>query len=179
MMPMPEELQQEIGKLIITSRGLEPPRYLRSELRSVVRGGRVRSTGFRGIFTLEAAGDVSELAQLVCRECAQSIGHVTAVLATVESRDQPIKEAAVRIGEEQIDPEESFCFRLHKRGDHGLEQDTLKLEQEIGGAVWTALEAKYKKKPRVNLKNPDVRVVAEILGPMAAVGIARKAWRSL
>jgi tRNA(Ser,Leu) C12 N-acetylase TAN1 len=176
---MPEDLQPEIGKLIVTSRGLESPRSLRFALRHAVRGGHVRSTGFRGIFALEAPGDVAELAQLVCRECSQSIGHVTAVLATVESRDQPIKEAAVRIGGEQIGAEESFCFRLHKRGDHGLEQDTLKLEQEIGGAIWTALETKYKKKPKVSLKNPDIKVVAEILGPMAAVGISRRAWRTL
>jgi tRNA(Ser,Leu) C12 N-acetylase TAN1 len=175
---MSEELQQEIGKLIVTSRGLEPPRYVRFALRTAVPGGRVRSTGFRGIFALEAAGNASELAQLVCRECSHSIGHVTAVLATVESRDQPVKEAAVQIGGEQIAAEESFCFRLHKRGDHGLEQDTLKLEQEIGGAIWTALAEKYKKKPKVSLKNPDIKIIAEILGPIAAVGISRKAWRS-
>jgi tRNA(Ser,Leu) C12 N-acetylase TAN1 len=175
---MPEELQPEIGKLIVTSRGLEPPRYLRFALRNAVHGGRVRSTGFRGIFALEAPGDVSELAQIVCRECSQSIGHVTAVLASVESRDQPVKEAAVRIGAERIGMDESFCFRLHKRGDHGLEQDTLTLEQDIGGAIWTALEEKHNKRPKVSLKDPDIKVIAEILGPFAEVGISRRAWRS-
>jgi tRNA(Ser,Leu) C12 N-acetylase TAN1 len=102
---------------------------------------------------------------------------VTAVLATVESREEPIKDAAARIGAAQIGPEESFCFRLHKRGSHGLEQDTSMLEHEIGGAIWTALEGKYKKKPKVSLKNPDVTVIAEILGPIAAVGISSRAWR--
>jgi tRNA(Ser,Leu) C12 N-acetylase TAN1 len=174
---MAEEPQQEIAKIIVTSAGLEPARHLRFALRRAVRGARVRGTGFRGIFALEAAGDAAEVAKLIWRGCAQSIGHVTAVLATVESRLEPIQDAAVRIAGEEIGPEESFCFRLHKRGAHGLEQDTSTLEQEIGGAIWTALERRHGKKPRVNLKNPDVKVIAEILGPEAAVGIWRRAWR--
>jgi tRNA(Ser,Leu) C12 N-acetylase TAN1 len=174
---MPEELRQQIVKFIITSRGLDPVRYLRSALRAAIRGARVRSAGFRGVLTLEAEGQISELAKQVCRECSESIGHVTAVLATVESREEAIKDAAVRIGREQIGAQDSFCFRLHKRGAHGLERDTSKLEQQIGGAIWTALEARFKQRPKVSLKNPDITVIAEILGPIAAVGISRRAWR--
>jgi tRNA(Ser,Leu) C12 N-acetylase TAN1 len=174
---MIEERQHEIVKLIVTSRGLEPARHLRFALRDAIPGARVRSAGFRGIFALEAEGDASELAQLVCRECSERIGHVTAVLTTVESKEEAIKDAAARIAAAQIGSDESFCFRLHKRGAHGLEQDTCKLEEEIGGAIWTALEEKYHKKPKVRLKNPDITVVAEILGPIAAVGISRRAWR--
>ena len=118
-----------------------------------------------------------KLATFVWDECSEKIGHVTAVLAMVESRKEAIKDAASRFGAAQIGPEESFCFRLHKRGAHGLEQDTSKLEREIGAAIWAALEEKYGKKPRVTLKNPDITVVAEILGPLAAVGISRISWR--
>ena len=174
---MVEELQHKVGKLIVTSRGLEPVRHFRFALRTAIPGARVRSTGFRGILAVEAEGDSSELAKLICRQCSQSVGHVTAVLATVESKEEPIKEAAARIGTAQIGPEESFSFRLHKRGAHGLEEDTSELEREIGGAIWVALEAKYNRKPRVNLKHPDLTVIAEILGPTAAVGISRRAWR--
>jgi tRNA(Ser,Leu) C12 N-acetylase TAN1 len=174
---MVEADPSKIVKLIITSRGLEPVRYFRSALKRAVPGARVRSTGYRGIFVLEAEAAVFELAELVCRECTQSIGHVTAVLAMVESKEQPIKDAAVRIGSEQIGPDESFCFRLHKRGVHGLQQDTSKIEQEIGGAIWTALERKHNKKPKVDLKSPDITVIAEILGPIAGVGVSRKSWR--
>lgn len=174
---MPEELQQEIVKFIVTSRGVEPVRYLRFALRAAIPGARVYGTGFRGVRALEAGGEISELAKLIWRECSENVGHLTAVLATVESREEPIKEAAARIGAAQIGPEESFCFRLHKRGAHSLKQDASKLEQEIGGAIWTALERKYHKTPKVSLKNPDVTVTAEILGPMAAVGISRRAWR--
>jgi hypothetical protein len=52
----------------------------------------------------------------------------------------------------------------------------LTLEQQIGGAIWTALEEKYRMKPTVRLKNADVTVVAEVLGPLTAVGICRRDW---
>jgi tRNA(Ser,Leu) C12 N-acetylase TAN1 len=174
---MAENGGQELAKLIVTSAGLETARETRFALRTTIPGARVKRTGLKGIFSLEAAGNVLDIAQLVCRECAQIIGHLTAVLAEVESRFEPIKEAAVRIGLEQIGPEDSFSFRLHKRGAHFLEQDTLTLEQEIGGAIWIALEEKHRAKPKVQLKNPDISVVAEVLGPVTAVGIYRRAWR--
>jgi tRNA(Ser,Leu) C12 N-acetylase TAN1 len=142
-----------------------------------VAGARVRSSGFRGVFAVEAEGDPTELATFVWDECAENVGHVTAVLAMVESTREAIKDAASRFGAAQIGPQESFCFRVHKRGAHRLEQGTSELEREIGAAIWTALEEKYRKTPRVNLKNPDITVIAEILGPLAAIGIARRSWR--
>jgi tRNA(Ser,Leu) C12 N-acetylase TAN1 len=174
---MVKDMRQETAKLIVTSAGLERARHTRRALKAVVPAGNVKRTGFKDIFALEAEGDVFELAKLICRECSQRIGHATAVLAEVESRFDPIKETAVRIGREQIGPEESFCFRLHKRGAHYLEQDTLTIEQEIGGAIWTALEEKHAAQPSVKLKNPDVAIVAEVLGPLTAVGVFRRAWR--
>lgn len=174
---MPEDNRREMAKLIVTSGGLSTARQARFALRTAVPGARIRSTGFRAIFFLEAQGDLFELARRVNQECAEQIGHVTAVLFEVESRFDAIKEAAVKAGTEQIAPDEKFCFRLHKRGSHALEQDTLTLEQEIGGAIWTALEQKHGKKPSVNLRNPDITVTAEVLGPNTAVGISRRAWR--
>lgn len=173
---MAEKLERQVGKLLITSRGLEPARDLRLALKTAIPGARVRSAGFKGIFILEAAAEVPELVKSVYDECSEQVGHVTAVLATVESSKEPIKEAAVQIGATQIGPEESFSFRLHKRGEHGLMEDTSAIEREIGGAIWTALQSKYGKEPKVNLKNPDVTVIAEILGPTTAVGVSRRAW---
>lgn len=176
---MENSLQDETIKLIVTSRGLEPTRYVRSALKHAIPGARVRGTGFRGIFALEAEGDAAELAKLIWRECGEQIGHVTAVLAVVESEEEAITEASERIGATQIGAEESFSFRLHKRGIHGLEKDTSALEPDIGAAIWRELEAKHHKKPRVNLNNPDVTVVAEILGPVAEIGICRRVWREV
>jgi len=174
---MAEDIRNEIAKLIVTSAGPETVRQTRYALKAAIPTARIFRTGLKSIVSLEAEGNVFELAKLICRECSRLIGHATAVLAEVESRFDPIKEAAVRIGREQIGPEESFCFRLHKRGAHYLEQDTITVEQEIGGAIWTALEEKHGAKPRVRLKNPDVAIVAEVLGPITAVGISRRAWR--
>lgn len=173
---MAKDMRQETAKLIVTSSGMERARYTRSALKAAVPTGSVRRTGLKGIFSLEAEGDVTELAKLIYRECRQHIGHATAVLEEVESRFEPIKEAAVRVGREQIAKEESFCFRIHKRGTHFLEQDTLTIEQEIGGAIWIALEEKHSVRPSVSLKNPDIAIVAEVLGPITAVGISRKVW---
>ncbi|HEY1232221.1 MAG TPA: THUMP domain-containing protein [Candidatus Binatia bacterium] len=174
---MAETIQHANVNLIITNRGLEPVRSLRFALRRAVRGGRVRGTGFRGILRLEAEGDPAEVAKLVYEECSQNVGHLTAVLATVESKEESIRDVAVQIAAAQIGSEESFSFRVNKRGTHGLKKDTSTLEREIGGAIWIALERKYQKRPRVNLKNPNITVIAEILGPIAAIGISRREWR--
>ncbi len=174
---MAKDMRQQTAKLIVTSSGLERARYTRSALKSAVPTGSVRRTGLKGIFSLEAEGDVNELAKLVHWDCRQHIGHATAVLEEVESRLEPIKEAAVRAGREEIGKEESFCFRIHKRGAHFLEQDTLTIEQDIGSAIWIALEEKHGVRPKVSLKHPDIAIVAEVLGPLTAVGISRRAWR--
>ena len=174
---MAEDTRREIAKLIVTSAGQEKARDTRFALKTSIPIARVRRTGLKGIFSLEAEADVIELAKLIYRECRQHIGHVTAVLADVESRFEPIKDAAVRVGLEWIGKEESFCFRIHKRGAHFLEHDTLTLEQEIGGAIWIALKEKHGANPSVRLKNPDIAIVAEVLGPITAVGVSRRAWR--
>jgi tRNA(Ser,Leu) C12 N-acetylase TAN1 len=174
---MAEKPEQQVGKLLITSRGFEPVRHLRFALKAAIPGARVRSAGFKGIFIVETNGEVPELAKSLYQECAEQIGHLTVILATVESSKEPIQEAAVQVAATQIGPEESFSFRLHKRGEHRLAQDTSAIEREIGGAIWTALKNKYGKEPKVNLKNPDVTVVAEMLGPTTAVGVSRRAWR--
>jgi len=174
---MAEDTRRNIAKLIVTNAGHEPARATQFALKSSIPIARVRTTGFKGIFSLEAEAEVIELAKLVYRECRQHIGHATAVVEEVESRFEPIKGAAVRVGREEIDKEESFCFRIHKRGAHYLEQDTLTLEQEIGSAIWIALEEKHGARPRVRLKEPDIVIVAEVLGPITAVGISRRSWR--
>jgi tRNA(Ser,Leu) C12 N-acetylase TAN1 len=174
---MAEDTQRQVAKLIVTSTGREPTRATWFALKTSIPTGRIRTTGFKGIFSLEAEADAIELAELVYRECPQHIGHATAVVEEVESRFEPIQAAAVRVGREQIDKEESFCFRIHKRGAHYLEQDTLTLEQEIGSAIWKVLEEKHGARPLVRMKNPDIVIVAEVLGPMTAVGISRRSWR--
>ncbi|MEW6379845.1 MAG: THUMP domain-containing protein [bacterium] len=172
-----QALSQGKAKLIVTSRELSTTRRTISALKRAVPGACIRSTGFRAIFALESEGDPQELAKRVNQECFRLIGHITAVFAEVQSSFDPIKEAAVRIGTEQIGENERFCFRLNKRGAHRLEQDTPKIENEIGGAIWEALVQKYGQEPSISLRNPDIKIIADVLGPVTAVGIWRNAWQ--
>ena len=167
-----------MARLIVTARDLDATRQAVAALRTAISDARVTRTGFRGVISVEVEGDALELAERVTRECSPDIGRATAVLAEVESTLDEIKRAAIEIGVNHIREGERFCFRLNKRGAHMLELDTPKLEYEIGGAIWVALQQKYGVKPSVDLKNPDATIVAEVLGPVTAVGVVRKAWRA-
>jgi len=169
---------QGIAKLIVTSRDFHTIRKTISALKKAVPEARIRSTGFRAVFSLEVEGDSLEIAKKINQECHQSMGRGVAILAEVQSSYDPIKEAAVKIGAEYICEDERFCFRLYKRGAHELEQGTPRLEYEIGGAIWEVLQQKYGKRPKVDLKDPDVTIIVEVLGPITAVGILKKTWQS-
>jgi len=130
------------------------------------------------VFVVEAEGEPLELAQQVYHDCGQLIGRGTAVLSEVESKLDAIKQAAVKIGTERIGPNESFAFRLFKRGLHNLEEDTPEIEREIGGAINAALEQLHGIKPSVDLSDPDVEVNAEVLGPITLVGVFKKNWQT-
>ena len=177
-----ESLASEAGtpaRLLVTARGFGTVREARRALREAVPEARLRGTGFSGILYVEASGDALVLAERAARAAAAGrIGRVMAVLAEVESARQPIEEAAVELGRRQIGPDESFCFRLHKRGAHGLADPSPALEREIGGAIWTALRDRDGKDPRVDLANPDVTVAAEMLGPRTLLCLRRRAWRA-
>jgi tRNA(Ser,Leu) C12 N-acetylase TAN1 len=173
---MSERPNQKIAKLMVTSREIYARRATISSLKAALPGARTRSAGFRGIFIIEAGGDPLELAKKVIRECSSRVGRAIPILVEVQSNIGAIKEGAVNVGVEHIGRDEKFCFRIHKRGAHQLDLDTPELEREIGGAIWTALQRKYDKKPAVDLDDPDVMVVAEVLGPNTTIGIVRKAW---
>jgi tRNA(Ser,Leu) C12 N-acetylase TAN1 len=168
--------RKNMGKLIVTSKEFYSEDKIMRGLKKSMPDARVWRTGFRAIFGLEAEGDSQEVASRVIRDCGRFIGHVTAVLVEVESTTNAVKEGAVKIGAEQIGQDESFAFRVNKRGSHRLEESTPDLERDIGGAIWNALHEKYGKEPNVNLRTPDVAVIAEVLGTTTAVGVARRIW---
>lgn len=171
--------ERPIAKLVVTGPGTYTVRRPRSVLKKAMPGAQIKRTGFPSVFILEAEGDAAEIAQTVIQKCTDGIGHVTAVLAEVESKLQPIEETAVRIAVELVGKAEKFCFRLHKRGAHSLACETSEIERDVGGAIFQALEEKYGAEPAVDLDDPDITVVAEVLGPTAALGIRRKSWRAM
>lgn len=166
-----------MGKLIVTSRGLETGRQTIEALRAAFPEVKVRKTGFRAVYSLETEVDAEKLAEEVYGKCFYEIGRAVAVLAETSSTLEEIKKVAVKIGKNKVGEDEKFCFRLHKRGSHLLEQETPKLEHEIGKAIWLVLKEKYGREPKVDLKCPDVTITAEVLGPNTAVGIIRRSWQ--
>jgi tRNA(Ser,Leu) C12 N-acetylase TAN1 len=165
------------AKLIVTGGKTESLRECKRLLRDAFPHARVRNAGFRCVFVIESENDPLTLAADLEHQAHSFIGHVTSVLSKTETNADAISEAAVRIGTAHIGADESFCFRIHKRGSHGLVEDTGTLEKRIGSAIWSALQQKYGKKPLVDLENPDVSVVGEVLGPWTAIGISKKVWR--
>lgn len=164
-------------KLLVTCRDIYGEEETRRSLERAIEGIRVKYTGFRAVLIAEIdEGDPLEIAEKVYRECTLQIGKLVLVLDEVESRLDYVKEAAVKVGLEHIGEGESFCFRIFKRGSHSLDKPTPELEKEIGGAIYEKLEEKFQKKPRVDLKNPDVTVLAEVLGKRTEIGITRKKW---
>lgn len=175
----PKGVEQRIAKLVVTGPGTYTGKRPRSVLKKAIPGAQIQRTGFPSVFILETEGDSVQIAQDVILKCSDNIGHVTVVLAEVESKLEPIKEAAVTIASERVRNDERFCFRLHKRGSHSLERNTFEIEREIGEAICQALQQKYGAEPEVDLDDPDITVVAEVLGPNTAMGISRKAWREM
>jgi tRNA(Ser,Leu) C12 N-acetylase TAN1 len=165
------------AKVIVTARSALEQRQTRQALRRAIPGSKVRSSGFTNVFVLEAPGDPLDIAQRLTEECGERIGHASAVMAEVASEPAPVLEAVVRIGLQQVGRDETFCFRLRKRGEHLLGAPTPEIEVEIGSGLWLALQERDGKRPGVELREPDVLVLAEVLGPTTAVGIVRKAWR--
>ena len=165
-----------MAKLVITSRSLLATRQTIEAIKTALPDAKILWTGFRGVIAIDAEGDPLDLARELSIECFADIGRAVPVLAEIQSTTEEIKKAATEVGAEHIHRGEKFCFRLHKRGSHRLERPTPELEYEIGRAIWEVLNRKYGELPRVDLKSPDVKVIAEVLGPKTCIGILRREW---
>jgi len=165
--------------ILVTSRSLYTTRRALRALKRNVPDAFIHRTAFTGIFLVEAEGDPLELASRISQQCAREIGRAVAVVGRVPSKAAEIREAAARAGAAAIGRSEAFSFRLHKRGAHELAQDTPALEHEIGGAIWTALARSDGEKPSVRLRDPDVTILAEVLGPETLIGVWKRAWQPL
>lgn len=163
-----------MNKLIITARDLDGERFAKSALHSL--GLNVKSSGFRAVLIAESDTDILEAAKKIMHTCYRDIGRAVGVIEEVESDDEKIKQKAIDVALAYIKENESFSFRIHKRGVHRIAKSTPELEYDVGGAIYTALEKKYQKKPIVNLKNPDITIIAEVLGESTCLGILRKDW---
>ncbi|MEE9594344.1 MAG: THUMP domain-containing protein [Candidatus Hydrothermarchaeales archaeon] len=165
-----------MAKLLVTCRDLYGESRTKLCIRDSFEDPQITSTGFRAVLHVEVEGDSVELAEKMTWECFYEIGRVVPVLYAGNSTLEELKELAIKTALEQVRVEDSFCFRVSKRGIHGLDDPTPEIEFEVGGSIHDALMEKYGKKPKVDLKNSDITVIGEVLGPDLKVGIIRKTW---
>lgn len=165
-----------MAKLVVTALGLYDEKPAKMALKNVLPDIKAASTGFRGVLLAEVEGDSFQVAAELSRKIIFDIGRIVPVIQEVKSELESIKETATKIALEHIVQNESFCFRIHKRGRHELIRSTPEIEELIGRTIHMALEEKFGKKPRVDLENPDVSIHAEVLGKRTMVGIIRKNW---
>ncbi|HKJ47146.1 MAG TPA: THUMP domain-containing protein [Balneolales bacterium] len=165
------------AKLIVTARGLYSGKKARRALRRILPYARIRNAGYRSVYVIETHGNVLNIADRICHECLMDIGHTTAVVEESKTSIKDIKEAALSVANQVVGENESFSFRIKKRGSQLLEKDSRDIEEEIGGDIWESLNQKYGKKPKVDLEHPDVKIVAEVLGNITAIGIQLKYWK--
>lgn len=168
-----------MGKAIVTCRTLYGEFQTTLTLRKIIEGIKVAKTPFRAVLRVEHEEmEALELAEKITGECYYDIGRAVPVLAEVESSLEEIREAAVKVALAHIKEDTSFCLRINKRGAHALEKPTPELEYEVGGAIHDALMEKYTAKPKVDLSNPEVTVLVEVIGKESVVGIVRAEWQS-
>ncbi len=165
-----------MARVLVTSRDLYGESRTRRCLRELYPNAKMTPTGFRAVLLVEAEGDALEVAGAITRECIYDIGRAVPVLAEGFSTQEDLSKLALDVALKFLERGKSFCFRLHKRGIHGLEKPTPDLEYEIGGAIHDALLARHGEKPKVDLKGADVIVTAEVLGAKLIVGIVRREW---
>lgn len=167
-----------MGEAVVTCRSLYGEFQTFISLQRLREGVRVSRTPFRAVLRVSHPDmGAMELAETITRECFFDIGRAVPVLEEASSSLDEVREAAVKVALEHVGKEESFCFRLHKRGAHSFEAPTPELEYEIGGSIHDALWEKQGDRPRVDLSRPDVTVVAEVLGERTMVGVVRREWQ--
>lgn len=168
-----DALEKLAGKVLVTVRDLTLERKTRWELLKQFPQAFVRRSAFKGVLFLEAEEDPLGMADKIKQACLDSIGRVTPLLVETESSHEAVRHSAVEVGLSHVRKGESFSFRIHKRGSHGLQSPTPDIEREIGAAILQSLYRIDMLRARVELACPDVVVVAEVLGPRTAIGIIR------
>ncbi|HKJ34296.1 MAG TPA: THUMP domain-containing protein [Balneolales bacterium] len=164
------------ARLIVTARGLYSNKKARRALRRILPYARIHKTGFRSVYVIETHGNVLHIAEKIIRRCLDDVGHATAVVEEVQTDINNIKEAMVSAGSQLIKEYDSYCIRIKRRGSYFLDENIQALEADIGGEIWKVLKEKYGKEPRVDLENPDIKIIAEVLGHATAIGVQYKSW---
>jgi len=77
---------------------------------------------------------------------------------------------------DEIEPGESFGFRVEMREMKG-DISSQAVESEVGGYFYDLIEKVYRRKPKMNLKDPDKLIAIEIVGYKCGIGFITKEMR--
>jgi protein-L-isoaspartate(D-aspartate) O-methyltransferase len=187
--PICEVLYSELGgihgvdapplqRLLVTCPDLHSFRRAQAALERALPNALATGAGYQGLILVESAENAERMAEIVTRRCGAAVRRVTAVSAEVPSDPPSLRGAAVDLAVEAIGPGESFAFRIRKRRPHGYPGGSHEIEHDVGGAIEAALRRVERRAPRVQLRDPDVIINAEVLGRTTLVGVIRRKWRA-
>ena len=130
--------------------------------------------GFPGLVTLEVKrkSDGPKLAEAIKREIPEAERVLLSEEVVNADMDEIVK-AAVKVSTRHLSPDITFAVRTVRRGTH--QYKSIDVNYKAGSAIIEATGAS------VNLDYPDKIVWVEIIGEVAAIGIADKAeiWRKM
>ncbi len=147
--------------LVTTPPGREGDAIL--ELEWALGKVRVKGTEWKGVLLAETPLSKEDALNRLRNFETQAIQRVVSIEKLVPARWEEIEEAAMRLAEKM---DGTFAVRAKVRGNKKLSQR--ELEINLGSLIVERYNL------RVNLTDPEYRVVVEVLGKKAGIGLLRK-----
>ena len=164
---------EDLNVLAISERDAE-----RELLLELEEDGEFESSGFQDI----VIGHVEEIVEFLEDAENKKYPHLNRVIpiddaffVSPENLMAVLKRRIERYIDE-IEPSETFGFRVER---HGTKDDisSQAVESEVGGYFYDLIEKIYRRKPKMNLKDPDKLIAIEIVGARCGIGFITKEMR--
>jgi tRNA(Ser,Leu) C12 N-acetylase TAN1 len=141
-------------------------------LEALEEDGEFESSGFRDA----VIGDVEDIVDFLEDAEQKKYPYVKRVIplddAFLVSPESLIDKLKQRVEGylDEVEPGETFGFRVEHRGLEGGGISSKKVEREVSGYFFELVEKVYGRKPKVNVKRPDKLIVIAILGNRCGIG---------
>ncbi|MBU7043590.1 MAG: RNA-binding protein [Theionarchaea archaeon] len=129
------------------------------EVQWAVEGCKVIKTRHKGLFLIEASRDA---AQKIQEYETTAVYRIIPLDILIPAELSQIENTVVGLCEEKLPPQHSFAVRCKRRGFPVSSKD---IEKRVGAAVVEACSNP------VNLDDPDVLVLIEIIGKKAGIAV--------
>ena len=151
----------------------------RELLKGLEEDGEFESSGFGDI----VIGRVEDIVEFLEDAENKKYHHLNRVIpiddaffVSPENRMALLKRRIERYIDE-IEPGETFGFRVEIREMKG-DISSQAVESEVGGYFYDLIEKVYRRKPKMNLKDPDKLIAIEIVGYKCGIGFITKEMRA-